>query len=85
MGIPTEVVGSLPRPDVLQQAYANYDAGKISKEDFEKEQDKAVEDSLNRMAKTGEVLITDGEQRASSFATYPITDTLNGTGLADCK
>jgi hypothetical protein len=34
------------------------------------------------MAETGETLITDGEQRASSFATYPITDTLGGTGLA---
>lgn len=83
MGIPTEVVGSLPRPDALQQAYADYDAGKIGKDEFSTAQDKAVEDSLARMAKTGEVLITDGEQRASSFATYPITDTLNGTGLAD--
>ena len=27
--------------------------------------------------------MTDGEQRESSFATYPITDTLAGTGLAD--
>ena len=26
---------------------------------------------------------SDGEQRWSSFATYPITDTLAGTGLAD--
>jgi hypothetical protein len=34
------------------------------------------------LAKTGEPLLTDGEQRASSFATYPITDTLGGTGLA---
>ena len=34
------------------------------------------------LAKTGEILITDGEQRASSFATYPISDTLGGTGLA---
>ena len=83
MGIPTEVVGSLPRPMELQEAYAAYDAGKISKEEFLKAQDKAVEDSLNRMSNTGEVLITDGEQRASSFATYPITDTLNGTGLAN--
>lgn len=33
------------------------------------------------MAETVETLITDGEQRASSFATYPITDTLGGTGL----
>ena len=45
MGIPTEVVGSLPRPMELQEAYAAYDAGKISKEDFERAQDKAVEDS----------------------------------------
>ena len=37
---------------------------------------------MQKMAQTGEVLLTDGEQRASSFATYPITDTLNGTGLA---
>lgn len=35
------------------------------------------------MRQTGETYITDGEQRASSFATYPITDTLGGTGLAD--
>lgn len=34
------------------------------------------------MSQTGETYVTDGEQRASSFATYPITDTLGGTGLA---
>lgn len=83
MGIPTEVVGSLPRPTYLQQAYADYDSGKINKDDLVQVQDKAVHDSLSKMSGTGETLITDGEQRASSFATYPITDTLNGTGLAD--
>src|SRR5262252_7654153 len=31
---------------------------------------------------TGSPIITDGEQRVSSFATYPIADTLAGTGLA---
>ena len=31
---------------------------------------------------TGSPIISDGEQRWSSFATYPITDTLAGTGLA---
>ena len=66
----------------LQKAFADYDAGKIQKADLIKAQDKAAEDSLLRMAKTGETLITDGEQRASSFATYPLTDTLGGTGLA---
>ena len=29
MPIPTEPVGSLPRPMKLQQAFADYDAGKI--------------------------------------------------------
>ena len=28
-GIPTEQVGSLPRPATLQKAYAAYDAGEI--------------------------------------------------------
>ena len=35
------------------------------------------------MEATGAPIVSDGEQRASSFATYPITDTLGGTGLAD--
>ena len=50
----------------LQQAYADYDAGKIDKDEFVKAQDKSVEDSLSNMSQTGETLITDGEQRASS-------------------
>ena len=83
MGIPTELVGSLPRPTHLQEAFADYDANKITREAFVKAQDKAVEDSLKNLAATGEPLITDGEQRASSFATYPITDTLGGTGLSE--
>lgn len=35
------------------------------------------------MEAAGQPVVTDGEQRASSFATYPLTDTLGGTGLAD--
>jgi len=35
------------------------------------------------MEATGSPIVSDGEQRMSSFATYPITDTLAGTGLAD--
>jgi hypothetical protein len=35
------------------------------------------------MEATGQWCATDGENRASSFATYPITDTLMGTGMAD--
>jgi methionine synthase II (cobalamin-independent) len=82
-GIPTEPVGSLPRPSKLQQAYGQYDAGEITHEQLEAEQDAAVRDSIERGEATGEPIISDGEQRWSSFATYAITDTLAGTGLAD--
>src|SRR6202035_2108142 len=82
-GIPTEPVGSLPRPSRLQEAYAQYDAGQITREQLEAEQDTAVRDSIEHLEATGEPIISDGEQRWSSFATYAITDTLAGTGLAD--
>ncbi|HEY2321066.1 MAG TPA: hypothetical protein VGH67_22350 [Solirubrobacteraceae bacterium] len=83
MPIPTELVGSLPRPMSLQQAYADYDEGKISLGDLQAAQDTAAEDSIKRLEATGEPIVTDGEQRESSFATYNLTDTLAGTGLAD--
>ena len=82
-GIPTEPVGSLPRPATLQAAYAAYDAGEIKLGDLEAEQEAAVKDSITNLEATGSPIISDGEQRWSSFATYPITDTLAGTGLAD--
>ncbi len=81
-GIPTEPVGSLPRPAKLQAAYADYDAGTITKDQLEAEQDVAAKDSITRMEATGSPIVSDGEQRWSSFATYPVTDTLAGTGLA---
>ena len=82
-GIPTEPVGSLPRPSTLQAAYAQYDEGKIDQAALEAEQDAAVKDSIENQEAAGAPIISDGEQRWSSFATYPITDTLAGTGLAD--
>ncbi len=83
MPIPTEPVGSLPRPMTLQTALADYDAGTITHEQLTVEMDAACEDSIRRMEATGAPVVSDGEQRASSFATYPLTDTLAGTGLAD--
>ncbi len=83
MLIPTEPVGSLPRPAKLQAAIADYDAGKITKDQLKVEQDAACLDSIKRMEATGSPINSDGEQRASSFATYPLADTLAGTGLAD--
>ena len=82
MHIPTEPVGSLPRPAKLQAAIAAYDAGKITKDQLTQEQDAACLDSIKRMEAAGSPIVSDGEQRVSSFATYPLADTLAGTGLA---
>ena len=81
-GIPTEPVGSLPRPAKLQEAYAKFDAGEIEESELEELQDAAAKDSVERMEATGSPIVSDGEQRWSSFATYPIATTLAGTGLA---
>jgi methionine synthase II (cobalamin-independent) len=83
MSIPTENVGSLPRPLALQHAIAAYDRGEITQDELRAEQDTAAQDSVQRMEATGTAIVSDGEQRASSFATYPLADTLAGTGLAD--
>ena len=81
-GIPTEQVGSLPRPAKLQEAYAKFDAGEIEEAELEELQDAAAKESVEKMEATGSPIVTDGEQRWSSFATYPIATTLAGTGLA---
>src|ERR1700735_1409518 len=82
-GIPTEPVGSLPRPSRLQEAYGRYDAGEIARDQLEAEEDRAGRDPIGGAEEPGEPIISDGEQRWSSFAPYAITDTLAGTGLAD--
>lgn len=83
MPIPNENVGSLPRPVNLQDAIKQYDNGEISAADLKSVQDEACRDSIERMEACGQPVVSDGEQRASSFATYPLTDTLAGTGLAE--
>ena len=56
-GIPTEPVGSLPRPSKLQAAYADYDAGRLTREQLEALQDEAVRDSIGRFEATGSPII----------------------------
>ena len=55
-GIPTEPVGSLPRPSKLQQAYGQYDAGEITHDQLEAEQDQAVAVQLLQMMGVGQNL-----------------------------
>jgi len=72
MTLPTEPVGSIPRPKELIEGMAAYGAGRISADALEALFDGAVRDTIRRFEQTGSPVITDGEQRKPSFATYPI-------------
>lgn len=68
MKIPTEPIGSIPRPPELIDAITTQ-----SKEvDLKKLYDKAVTETLAAFERTGSPVITDGEQTKSSFLTYPL-------------
>ena len=66
MDIPTEPIGSIPRPQELL-------GGSASEEVL----DAAVADTIRRFEATGSPVITDGEQRKPSFVTYPIAGAPN--------
>jgi len=72
MPIPTEPIGSIPRPAELQNGMAAFAAGTISGDELERLFDAAVRDTIERFEATGSPVITDGEQRKPSFITYPI-------------
>ncbi|HEX7224691.1 MAG TPA: cobalamin-independent methionine synthase II family protein [Candidatus Limnocylindria bacterium] len=72
MTLPTEPIGSIPRPDSLLTAMRAAEAGDLPPSALADQFDAAVEDTLARMKATGSPVVTDGEQRKPSFATYPI-------------
>jgi 5-methyltetrahydropteroyltriglutamate--homocysteine methyltransferase len=63
--LPTEPIGSIPRPPALLDALARGDA---ADELF----DDAVRDTIAQLEAAGSPVVTDGEQRKPSFVTYPI-------------
>ena len=72
MPIPTEPIGSIPRPAELIQGMQDFAAGKIPQVALDELVDGALEDTIRRFEATGSPVITDGEQTKPSFATYPI-------------
>jgi 5-methyltetrahydropteroyltriglutamate--homocysteine methyltransferase len=68
MKIPTEPIGSIPRPAELVAAITAPSNGT----DIKGLYDKAISDTVSEFEKTGSPVITDGEQRKSSFVTYPL-------------
>ena len=77
MPIPTEPIGSIPRPPDLLAAMRARVAGQMSDERFHAVEDAALRDTIIRMEETGSPVITDGEQTKPSFATYPLTGLRN--------
>ena len=72
MSIPTEPIGSIPRPAELIAAWAERHAGRLSGQQFGEIADRALRDTIRRFEETDSPVITDGEQTKSSFATYPL-------------
>jgi 5-methyltetrahydropteroyltriglutamate--homocysteine methyltransferase len=72
MGIPTEPIGSIPRPPELIEAMQALQAGRITPERYDEAAHQALVDTIKRFEETGSPVITDGEQTKPSFATYPI-------------
>jgi 5-methyltetrahydropteroyltriglutamate--homocysteine methyltransferase len=68
--IPTEPIGSIPRPRYLLDAVAN---GNADDPELEPLFDRAIRDTIERFEATGSPVITDGEQRKyHNFWTYSV-------------
>lgn len=72
MLIPTEPIGSIPRPKELMEATQAFAAEPSARAELDALAERALRDTITRFEATGSPVITDGEQTKPSFATYPI-------------
>ncbi len=72
MTIPTEPIGSVPRPDYLIEAMVAHGAGRLDDAELGRATERAVAETIAAMEATGSPIVTDGEQSKPSFATYPL-------------
>jgi 5-methyltetrahydropteroyltriglutamate--homocysteine methyltransferase len=71
MEIPTEPIGSIPRPRALIEAIEALGSGTDSR--LEALYDEAIRDTIEQFATTGSPVVTDGEQRKyHNFWTYSV-------------
>ena len=68
MNLQTEPIGSIPRPDALIKAITT----EAPASEVQRLQNDALAETITKFEATGSPVITDGEQRKSSFATYPL-------------
>jgi 5-methyltetrahydropteroyltriglutamate--homocysteine methyltransferase len=72
VAIPTEPIGSIPRPPWLIEAAGELAAGRITAKAYGELAERAVRETIGQIEATGSPVITDGEQAKPSFATYPL-------------
>jgi len=77
MLIPTEPIGSIPRPPSLIDAIRAFQQGRATQEELDARYAEALRDTIQKFEATGSPVITDGEQTKPSFATYPIQGLTN--------
>ncbi|ATY16413.1 5-methyltetrahydropteroyltriglutamate--homocysteine methyltransferase [Amycolatopsis sp. AA4] len=77
MTIPSEPIGSIPRPPELLGALAARESGQLGDAAFASVLDRAVRETIETQASLGATVVTDGEQRKPSFVTYPIAGSGN--------
>lgn len=75
--IPTESVGSVPRPRELQEAMAAFSQGNLSSEKLNGHFDQVVKETIKSLEATGSPIVSDGEQTKTSFVTYPLDGLTN--------
>jgi len=72
MSLPTEPIGSIPRPDELIEGLEAHQEGRLSATALDGIVDRAVQATIEGLERAGSPVVTDGEQAKPSFATYPI-------------
>jgi 5-methyltetrahydropteroyltriglutamate--homocysteine methyltransferase len=83
MTIPTEPIGSIPRPPELIEGIRGAAAGEVSGDELDALFVQALAQTIGELEATGSPVITDGEQLKPSFVTYPIhgLETLSANGV----
>ncbi|MEF8815752.1 MAG: cobalamin-independent methionine synthase II family protein [Salinibacter sp.] len=72
MPLPTEPIGSIPRPEEVIEALAAHRRGDLSQNALDRVYDRALRATVGAFEDTGAPVITDGEQIKPSFLTYPV-------------
>ncbi|WP_103027462.1 cobalamin-independent methionine synthase II family protein [Salinibacter altiplanensis] len=72
MPLPTEPIGSIPRPEEVIEGLEAYRQGDLSRQALAQIADRALRATIGAFEDTGSPVITDGEQAKPSFLTYPV-------------